>query len=275
MADIALVIHDDPEIDGAAIRWASEWADRHLGSLLVFRADATPASRPEVAEVERVGALICPGLPVRAGADLFDTGAPTPVVIGGHAPALGRVVDDLAQAAAHCSAPLILVPPGSHPAPADAPVLLAASTSRSGRAGLAFAVREAIGEQRPLHVVRVWQDPDWIFSMTRAQTAALEEARARDAAVLADVLARARALRPLLAVSGELVAGGLHERFRSLASSAALLVVGAGADHRVAAALAGEVACPLAIALAREAGCPTSSAIGSAPEVACHEEVCV
>lgn len=141
-------------------------------------------------------------------------------------------------------------------APTDARVLAGVSDSPSGRAALAVAVREAQALNASLHLVRVWREAGWLWSMTAADVAGLARDECADAQLLARAASTARAAAPDLHVVTDFVPGDLYSLLLSLCHGAELLVVGsadeASSDRLISEWFVQRSSCPVVVVDARE-----------------------
>lgn len=110
-------------------------------------------------------------------------------------------------------------------------VLVAVSSSPSGREALRRGVREARQMGARLQLIRVWRDIDRFLSMTRAEVSALRGQERAEEAILAEATARAKKLDHSLEVESRLVPGDLYDSLLDAAENADLLLVGAGAPE--------------------------------------------
>lgn len=144
----------------------------------------------------------------------------------------------------------------SDESPEAAPhVLVGVSASHSGLAALRVAVRETVARNGTLHLVRVWRDVGWLFSMTAADIRMRDRERA-DGLVLALAVEAAHATDPYVHVCPEFIPGDLYANLLARAEGADLLVLGSG-DEQTADGSIGDwfrkrARCPVAIVDADE-----------------------
>jgi Universal stress protein family len=105
-------------------------------------------------------------------------------------------------------------------------VVVGVSRSGGGLAALRAGVTYARTLGVELHLIRVWQDVDWLFSATAAQASALVSSEASDHALLIAAADTAHALDPGVAVSAEFIAGNVFADLPAILRSTDLLVVG-------------------------------------------------
>ncbi len=130
-------------------------------------------------------------------------------------------------------------------------VLVAVSSSPSGRAALRRAVAEAQHRGARLHLLRVWRDAERFASMTPAEVSALRQQERAEQAILAEAIGAAQSLAPGLEVDFEFVPGDLRSAVTAAAEEADLLVVGVGQQeptgHLIAEWFEQHVPCPVLV----------------------------
>jgi nucleotide-binding universal stress UspA family protein len=120
----------------------------------------------------------------------------------------------------------------SDESPEAAPhVLVGVSASHSGLAALRVAVRETVARNGTLHLVRVWRDVGWLFSMTAADIMGMRDRERADGLVLALAVEAAHAIDPYAHVCPEFISGDLYANLLARAEGADLLVLGSGDEQ--------------------------------------------
>jgi hypothetical protein len=87
---------------------------------------------------------------------------------------------------------------GEEPSAPASRVVVGVSASRSGLAALRVAVHEAVARNATLHLVRVWRDVGWLFSMTAADIMGMRDRERADGLVLALAVEAAHAIDPFV-----------------------------------------------------------------------------
>jgi hypothetical protein len=140
-----------------------------------------------------------------------------------------------------------------------APVVVGVSDTSSAHAAVARGVDEARSRGRSLHLVRVWEDIDRLFSMTRTEVAHLGASEQENKMILERAAWEAGQIDDQLEVTTELVPGNLLEAMTEQSFSATLLVLGADVnleEQDFAAWLAQRVRCPVVVVDAPEPATP-------------------
>jgi len=120
---------------------------------------------------------------------------------------------------------------GDESAEPEPHVVVGVSASHSGLAALRLAVGEAIARNGTLHLVRVWRDVTWLFSMTAADIIGMRDRERADGLVLALAVEAAHAIDPYVHVCPEFIPGDLYANLLGRAEGADLLVLGFGDEQ--------------------------------------------
>jgi len=110
-------------------------------------------------------------------------------------------------------------------------ILVGADYGASGYQALRYAALIAEARYRPLRIVRVLRDVDWLLD-PRPVEELLAVGERRGHAVLDDMIALARSVAPALHVRTQLLRGSVYSVLLDESATAGLLVLGSERDHR-------------------------------------------
>jgi hypothetical protein len=109
-------------------------------------------------------------------------------------------------------------------------VVVGVADSEPGREALRAGIRFAGSLGVELHLVRVWQDVDWLLSATATETQHLRERENAERALLEGAMELANALDPTIRVVPEFIAGNIFADLPLSLKRTDLLTLGAPED---------------------------------------------
>jgi nucleotide-binding universal stress UspA family protein len=109
-------------------------------------------------------------------------------------------------------------------------IVVGVSASPSGQAAVTWAADTAEAQGATLHLVRVWREIGWFFSMTASEVRGLRDTEEADQRVLRDAVAAVLVAHPGVRVTRVFLRGDLFDKLCDQTSRGDVLVLGSGSE---------------------------------------------